>query len=289
ISDPIDKCANHHLGSSSDHTDARPVLDGAKSTTRSDRGDTFGRQRRLHSRNTCMSAPVFRISATRSFSSDATNDLLRPRREAPSKEHLMYPLSSPIRRFAAAAVLFSMLTGLFAGIQGASANSAPVAANDAFTMGSNGTLNVAAPGVLKNDTDAHGNKLLVTELGAVSPGAALSLSGNGSFAFTPPAGFVGNAFFQYKVTDGVAVSNFATVNITVTAGGAVNVAPIAQPDSFNGIKGRRLRIDAKGVLQNDTDANNDQLKASLVTKPALGTLVLKQDGGFVFTPPSMSF
>ncbi len=201
----------------------------------------------------------------------------------------MYPLSSPFRRFAAAAVLFAMLTGLFASVQGASANSAPVAANDAFTMGSNGTLNVAAPGVLKNDTDADGNTLQVTELGAVSPGAALSLNGNGAFSFTPPAGFVGNAFFQYKVTDGVAVSNFATVNITVTAGGAVNTSPIAQPDSFNGIKGRRLKVTAPGVLANDADAEADVLRASLVTKPAQGTLVLRQDGGFVFTPPSTSF
>lgn len=198
--------------------------------------------------------------------------------------------STLARRSTVGLFLLALMAGMFAGARGASANNAPVAFNDAFSMGSNGTLNVAAPGVLKNDADPEGNAVRVNDLGVSSPGgASISIRSNGSFTYTPPKGFVGKAFFQYQVTDGVTPGNFATVSIDVVAGGNVNVAPVANADAFTGTKGRRLQIDAKGVLKNDTDANGDTLKASLVAKPAQGTLVLKQDGGFVFTPPSNTF
>jgi len=43
---------------------------------------------------------------------------------------------------------------------------------------------------------------------------------------------------------------------------------------------------APGVLNNDTDANNDPLTASMVTGPTKGTLSLATNGGFVYTPDS---
>src|SRR4029434_3416659 len=39
------------------------------------------------------------------------------------------------------------------------ANDAPVAVNDSYTTAENTTLNVAAPGVLANDTDVDGDTL----------------------------------------------------------------------------------------------------------------------------------
>ena len=41
---------------------------------------------------------------------------------------------------------------------------------------------------------------------------------------------------------------------------------------------------AQGVLANDTDVDNDLLTATLVNGPAHGTLVLAEDGSFVYTP-----
>ena len=37
-------------------------------------------------------------------------------------------------------------------------NDAPVAVNDSYNVNEDGTLNVAAPGVLANDTDADDNR-----------------------------------------------------------------------------------------------------------------------------------
>ena len=44
---------------------------------------------------------------------------------------------------------------------------------------------------------------------------ALTLNANGSFTYTPAAGFVGNDSFSYKANDGTAVSGIAQVNISV--------------------------------------------------------------------------
>jgi hypothetical protein len=52
----------------------------------------------------------------------------------------------------------------------------------------------------------------------------LSLTANGSFSYTPAAGYSGTDSFTYKVDDGSADSNIATVNLTITA-----VAPDNRP------------------------------------------------------------
>ena len=46
----------------------------------------------------------------------------------------------------------------------ANSNSVPVAVADAYTLGKNTTLSLAAPGVLGNDTDADGDTLTATKV-----------------------------------------------------------------------------------------------------------------------------
>ena len=65
----------------------------------------------------------------------------------------------------------------------------------------------------------------------------------------------------------------------------VNVAPVSQNDSYTLNKNAKLTVDAaRGVLANDSDANGDALSAVLVSKPANGTLNLRADGSFDYTP-----
>ena len=74
----------------------------------------------------------------------------------------------------------------------------------------------AGPGVLANDTDANSDAL--TSLLASAPGAGiLNLSSNGGFTYTPAAGFTGVVTFNYRAFDSEAVSNQATVTLTVAA------------------------------------------------------------------------
>jgi Bacterial Ig domain/Bacterial Ig-like domain (group 3)/Bacterial Ig-like domain (group 1) len=66
---------------------------------------------------------------------------------------------------------------------------------------------------------------------------------------------------------------------------SVNTAPAANDDpTYSTGVDTPLVLDAPGVLANDTDADGDQLTASLVSPPANGTLSLNPDGGFTYTP-----
>ena len=78
----------------------------------------------------------------------------------------------------------------------------------------NGTLNIAAPGVLGNDTDADSDPLTAIKVTDPAHGT-LTLNSNGSFSYTPTAGWSGADNFTYKANDGTADSNAVMVNITV--------------------------------------------------------------------------
>ena len=96
-------------------------------------------------------------------------------------------------------------------------NQPPVANGDLYSVVSGSTLTIAAPGVLTNDTDPNGNPLTAALVTTVAHGS-LSLSANGSFTYTPTAGYVGGDSFTYRANDGQALSTAAaSVVITVTA------------------------------------------------------------------------
>jgi VCBS repeat-containing protein len=93
-------------------------------------------------------------------------------------------------------------------------NQAPVANDDSYTATEDTILNVAAPGVLNNDTDADGDVLAAVK--DSDPGhGALTLNSDGSFSYDPDSNFCGPDSFTYHANDGLADSNVATVNITV--------------------------------------------------------------------------
>jgi hypothetical protein len=96
-------------------------------------------------------------------------------------------------------------------------NDAPTAANDSYSTAEDTPLTVAAPGVLGNDSDPEGSTLTAV-LGTGPTKGTLALNPDGSFTYTPGAGFSGTDNFTYRASDGMAVSNTATVSISVTAG-----------------------------------------------------------------------
>ena len=101
------------------------------------------------------------------------------------------------------------------------APAAPVAVDDSYRVYEGGTLNVAALGVLSNDSDANSDPLEANLVSDVDNGV-LSLNLDGSFTYTPDAGFTGTDMFTYIATDGTAESNETTVTIAVVSGGVMN-------------------------------------------------------------------
>ncbi len=75
--------------------------------------------------------------------------------------------------------------------------------------------------------------------------------------------------------------------ITVEVESPTNAAPVAANDSYSTDQDTPLTVVvADGVLDNDTDADNDSLTAVLDTDVSNGTLTLNSDGSFSYTPDS---
>ena len=83
---------------------------------------------------------------------------------------------------------------------------------DEYTTPQNTQLHVPAPGVLAND---DGSNLIAFTCSAPANGTLIFFT-DGSFFYTPNAGFVGRDCYTYQVTDGEFISPCVNVCITVT-------------------------------------------------------------------------
>ena len=76
-------------------------------------------------------------------------------------------------------------------------NDTPTAVPDAYTTSADNVLTVPAPGLLGNDSDPDGDPLTATLAAAPASGMVV-LNPNGSFTYTPNAGFLGTDSFTYS-------------------------------------------------------------------------------------------
>lgn len=174
-------------------------------------------------------------------------------------------------------------------------NDAPTAKDDFYSTAFGMALNVSAPGVLSGDSDIEGNTLSVADndptTSAIDPvtspkSGALILRADGSFSYTPNAGFTGDDSFQYKVSDGQSansLSNIATVTLRVAA----NVPPVAVDDSASTPEDQFVDIN---VISNDTDADGGTLSVSAASIADVhgGTATPQADGKTVRFQPSLN-
>jgi hypothetical protein len=165
-------------------------------------------------------------------------------------------------------------------------NQPPRTNDDFYTTAENVPLSATAPGILANDTDAENDTLTpVLETGPAH--GSLSLGSDGSFTYTPALNFFGRDQFTYHDSEGSGASKLvskgtSTVFLTISF---VNQTPVGVPDSYTAAANNVLRVTVdRGVLNNDTDVENDPLAAVLVAGPAHGSLVLNIDGSFLYAP-----
>ena len=189
-------------------------------------------------------------------------------------------------------------------------NDAPIAVNDEDNTTIEDTpITVSTIGA--NDTDD--NSIDVTSIILIDPNNAANNSAgsgeltiigvgvyevdaNGNVTFTPEANYFGNANVNYTIKDGDGVvSNVATIEIEVTS---VNDMPVANPDTAITAEEVKLTVTAANglIVINDTDIDNDPLNVTGYSvsgnnytpgQPAVlaeGTLIIKADGSFEFTP-----
>jgi len=163
-------------------------------------------------------------------------------------------------------------------------NDPPIANPDGpYTVAEDNTLNVAAPGVLGNDSDPNLNPLTAVLVSSPANGI-LSLNANGSFSYKPNLNFNGTDSFTYKANDGMQDSaSAATVTITVTA---VNDPPVAVNDVFSVVKNSVnvfLNLVANDTpLDAGTSINGNSI--TITTPPNKGGTVTVVANGVNYTP-----
>lgn len=131
---------------------------------------------------------------------------------------------------------------------GSSPNQTPVAANDTYFLSAGQVLNIAAAGLLLNDSDANGDTLTVDSTPAQNAAhGVLTLSGNGSFTYAPDVGYSGFDSFAYRVTDLSGASSIGFVNVGVFAV-PPTVWSLSQTTVAEGAAGLTLTISGNNFL-----------------------------------------
>lgn len=116
----------------------------------------------------------------------------------------------------------------------------------------------------------------------VTPPEHGTLTGTGpSVWYTPTANYFGPDSFTFKVNDGQLDSNVATIWINVRP---ANDLPVAADDAYATDEDQLLSMAAPGVFGNDVLLDAEPLTAVLVSGPSHGTLDLRADGSFDYTP-----
>jgi len=171
-------------------------------------------------------------------------------------------------------------------------NDAPVATDDKYNLIHTSRYSIAAPGVLRNDTDVDQTPLSAVSYSRASKGKLIGES-DGSFSYQPPSrSFTGKVTFTYSASDGELSSDEATVTVNILA----NRAPLPRGDAVTVTarkQGVRYTPRPIKVLANDRDPdrrydpNNtiDTTTLEIVTPPnKQGTLKVTKNGIVNYTP-----
>ncbi|NJN77889.1 MAG: cadherin-like domain-containing protein [Saprospiraceae bacterium] len=147
-------------------------------------------------------------------------------------------------------------------------NEPPLAIDDV----NSGVINNTVSGnVLVNDSDPNGNTITASLVTSPAVGSVI-LTGNGTYTYTPPTGFVGNIVFTYQVCDnGVPgpLCDTANVFISIIDPALGNDAPVAANDQ--GVTLTDVPVSGN-LLNNDYDPDGDNLTVNTtpVTTPTNG-------------------
>jgi Ca2+-binding RTX toxin-like protein len=135
-----------------------------------------------------------------------------------------------------------------------STNAAPIAVDDRFSTALNSPIVLTTANLLANDTDADGDTLNILNVGAALNGNAL-LKEDGTITFTPDTLFLGEASFDYTISDGVATDvGKVTVNVALPLGA---ISGTGSSDSLNGSDSDNVLVGLDGNDNLNGNGGND--------------------------------
>ncbi|GAB5405864.1 MAG: hypothetical protein Aurels2KO_40950 [Aureliella sp.] len=184
----------------------------------------------------------------------------------------------------------------------------PVAVDDNYTVVEDGFVDIAAPGILANDTDADSPAITVLDQNPLTPEidpvqdvahGTLVLNADGSFSYTPDPDYFGTDVFVYNASDARLQSALpATVTITVTP---VNDRPTAIDDEITVLEDELIVRPGRDFTANDykgifgTPSQTNELGQDLTVVDAViihpdpavyGGSVSVVDNEITYTPPA---
>jgi Bacterial Ig domain len=140
----------------------------------------------------------------------------------------------------------------------------PIAADDTYTSSVATRFVARRPGVLTNDSDPHGFPLTAGAATVVSGCTAVSLSGDGSFTATAPAGSTA-CVFTYVATNSQGVAS-AAATVTVNLGAPSNLA-VSVTNAADGV----ALTDYRWTLQEDLTFKHDTSATPALNTRTVGT------------------
>ncbi len=150
-----------------------------------------------------------------------------------------------------------------------------VAGSDGAPVANIGTISLDEDTVYVGNlsaTDVHGNPLTYTLVANGEQGSAqITDAASGQFTYTPNANFNGQDAFTFKVNNGSADSNTATIAVTIRP---VNDPPVATGATLS--MHLTTPISARLVA---ADVDGDALVYSIVTPPSDGQVTLTDNAG----------
>ncbi len=154
-----------------------------------------------------------------------------------------------------------------------SVNDTPVANDDTYTT----EENVSVSGFVgNNDSDVDDVTLIYNLIDSPLNGTVV-LNSDGTFVYSPNLDFFGIDTFTYSVCDDEGLCDTATVTIIVNEGAVL--VPVAVIDQYT--------TNEDEVLSGDVSLNDINLNGyiySIFQNPSNGTVIMDDDGTFVYTP-----
>ena len=152
-----------------------------------------------------------------------------------------------------------------------------------FTLNQNGSLNVAASGVLATASDAEGSSLTAVLVSGPANAGSFNLNADGSFTYVPLANFSGLDSFVFRANDGSLNSRLATVYLNILPADDPNIAPTVVVPGQQTSQSQTLvfsMAQGNAITVSDVDAKGGMVEVTLVATN--GTLTLGSVSGITF-------
>jgi gliding motility-associated-like protein len=161
-------------------------------------------------------------------------------------------------------------------------NDAPIAIADDASVSEHQVLNGTS--VLANDSDPDGDPLSINTTAETAPQhGSLKINADGTYVYTPNAGYSGDDSFVYRICDNAVSAGCSNAKVTIHVK-EINDPPVAVSDQA--VMNEDEILQGSSLLSNDSDpeGNTFSIDTNPVISPTHGQVTIRPNGTFTYTP-----